>query len=67
MRRISPNLGQRNLVGPEGPLDREAVDLLRTGPPLGCPQDDRGPPGARRTAGLSRSLPNLVDLLDHLI
>ena len=34
---------ERNLVRAEGAFDRDPIHLFRTGPSLGCAQDDHGP------------------------
>src|SRR4051794_32158448 len=34
---------QRHLVGTEGPLDGAAIELMRSSPALGGPEDDRRP------------------------
>ncbi len=45
---VGAGLGQRHLMGAEGPLDREPVDHLRAGPALRRAQHDHRP-GAVRT------------------
>ena len=46
--RVAAGLGQRDLVGAEGSLDREAVDLFRPGPALRGAQHDHRPRRAGR-------------------
>src|SRR5262245_19874085 len=53
---------KRHLVGAEGPLDRDAVDLLRTGPPLRGPHHDRRPARPLRRAAVTRPLFDRADL-----
>ena len=45
---VAAGLGQRDLVGAEGALDRDAVDLLRPGPALRGAQHDHRPRRAGR-------------------
>ena len=40
---VGADLGQRDLVGPERPLDGESVDHFGSGPALRSPQDQHGP------------------------
>ena len=56
---------QRHLVRPEGPLDLQAVDHLRSGPALGGPEDDHRPARPRRVLPGPRVLLDLPDVQDH--
>jgi hypothetical protein len=60
VRRVVVHLAHGHLVGAPESLGLLAIDLTRAGPPLGCAQDDHGPP---------RPLPGALaagDLLDAL-
>ena len=57
-------LGERHLVGPVGPLDRQAVDHLGAGPALGRLEDDHRPArplGDAPLAGVGLDAPDLGD------
>src|SRR5665648_168760 len=66
---VLPDLGDGHLVGAEGTLDRQAVDLPGTGPTFGRAQDDHGPAWPCGVVALAGGpldgldLPN--DLVEH--
>ena len=67
MGRVVSDIGHRNLVRAPAVLDRHAVDLPRTGPALGCPQDDHRPAGTPGVLALAGPALDLLDLVQCLV
>ncbi len=60
-------LGERDLVCPVSPLDRQAIDFLGAGPTLGCLEDDHRPARPLDNAPLPGIRLDPPDLGDDLI
>ena len=67
MLRLLPHLRQRNLMRAPGSLDGQAVDHLRTGPPLRRAQHDHRPAGTAVLAAGTRATLYRADLAEHVV
>ncbi len=65
--RVGPHLGEWYLVGAPGTLHRQSVDLLRSGPALGCDKHDHRPPGPSCVPVLAGLPLNPCELVEHLV